>query len=224
MKKFGHKLKKMWKARPTLTLNRNSKAKPKPSNSSASEIPSAALDAQPDPDPLAEEDAPDYRSPPGLSELVRHLRAFDRIHFADLEFQSRIDETEEEEASEGSSETPKIMESRRKLFKPQTMAEIKHIRRRTLPAAPLNDSSSPIGSPIIDIAQRRPRPRSLVLSPSPNFANPADLSLSPSRPPPLDIAQMHFPEAPLQSESDSAIAAARKRRRWSTPLSFFSRP
>lgn len=205
MKRFGHKLKKMWKARPTLTLNRNSKAKSKPSDISASEIPSAGLDAQPDPEPLAEEDAPDYRSPPGLSEL------------------SRIDETEEEGASEGSSETPKIMESRRKLFKPQTMAEIKHIRRRTLPAAPLNDPSSPIGSPIIDIAQRRPRPRSLVLS-SPNFANPADLSLSPSRPPPLDIAQMHFPEAPLQSESDSAIAAARKRRRWSTPLSFFSRP
>ncbi|KAJ2913409.1 hypothetical protein MD484_g7017, partial [Candolleomyces efflorescens] len=155
MKRFGHKLKRMWKARPTLTLNRNSKAKSEPS---ASEIMSAALNAQPEPETLPEDDAPDYRSPPGLSEL------------------SRIEETEEEDASDGSVETPKIMESRRKLFKPQTMAEIKHIRRRTLPAAPLNDLSSPIGSPIIDIAQRRPRPRSLVLSPSPNFANPADLN------------------------------------------------
>lgn len=135
--------------------------------------------------------------------------------------------------------TPKMADSRRKLFKPQTIAEIKHVRRRTLPAAPLEDFSADTGSPIINISARRPRPRSLVFTTSAGTSSQAEgrsttsgMALteghsSSTISPPFESRPLQYPELgqpALEDSSRFGSTSSRRRKRWSMPLSLFAKP
>lgn len=174
------------------------------------------------------------RTPPGL--LVCIVKRFSVIVVTDASLQGYVQEVEEEGEEENpvveQETTPRLSENRRKLLKPQTTAEIKHIRRRTLPAAPLSNdwpsSSYEAAAPIINVSHRRPRPRSLVFTTTAGSNPTLDTTYtsgSSARSP------LHH-EAPLPSplrdvaepaQVDETAAAARRRKRWSTPFSLFSR-
>ncbi|KAF5314186.1 hypothetical protein D9611_006840 [Ephemerocybe angulata] len=220
VRKFGSKLKKIWKARPQLVLSQF-KTKTVPISSDV-QLVEPRIETLPTTPTYASVpvrrslDGPrgDYswRTPPGLAQLVE-----------EEEEDLVAEEAEAEEA------TPRISESRRKLFKPPTMAEIKHIRRRTLPAipSPVEDpASSGRTSPIINISQRRPRPRSLVFTTSAAESSRAPLDTSyasSTRSTRYDSGQLQYPEVLGEGSPVVDVASARRRKRWSTPFSFLSR-
>lgn len=224
MKRFGTKLKNIFRSKPQLS----SKGK-----APATAVVETAYQQQP-------ESEIDYHEYPSTSTTTSVQTILNRRGDYALRtppgllgYVQEVEEEEEEDTKVAEQETtPKIPENRRKLFKPQTTADIKHIRRRTLPAAPpANDWATPsyeAAAPIINISHRRPRPRSLVFTTTAGSNPTLDTgyaSTSSARTPLHSDAPLPSPfrDSAEPVQLDETAAAARRRKRWSTPFSLFSR-
>ena len=205
----GHKLKKIWKARTSFGLSKGSKSK------TSTEPPSSILFPEPSDTSATLDEYPNefgLRSPPGLLDIVCFVYLQTLLTtegYSQMNYYNGGTSIPQSRES-----TPKLTEGRKKLFKPQTTAEIKHIRRRTLPACPLGDPAQ--HSPMITISSHRPRPRSLIFTTSPD-RYPTVLSASPSQSPQADLSALQYLPVPVTQGTNP-----RNRKRWSG-LSFFTR-